>query len=339
MRRRCTGLLLLLGLPACALAQSLSIDSIINPSSCRQIVETFAADSFLGRLTASPSAEKAAKQIAAEFSQAGCIPGADSGSWFMPFPVLRGGKEMQARNVVAILPGKSQSTQWIIFSAHYDHLGTRSTNPTDFSIDHGQPERNDTIYNGANDNASGISALILLARYFANAGNNERTILFIAFSGEELGLFGSEHAARILNHDSIIAMINMDMLGVPLSRRNKNPFITGARFSNLQTIINQELYRHDAIRFGKNYFRADPFRSEELFRRSDNYPFALRGIPAHTFMATNPRHRFYHSLNDEPATLDYEVLAKNIQAIAIGSATLISGSETPWRINPFKITD
>jgi Zn-dependent M28 family amino/carboxypeptidase len=321
-------------------AQSSVIDSVINPAACREIVETLAADSFLGRLTTTPECEKAAQYIAWQFSKAGCSPGGNSSSFFIPYSVRWDGQNQQANNVVAVLPGKSKPNEWVIFSAHYDHIGTKGSHFISFAEERGKPEKNDSIYNGANDNASGVSALILLARYFATIKNNERTIVFIAFSGEEMGLFGSRHISnRMNNYDSVVAMINMDMLGVPMSAKNKNPIMTGSVFSDLQVLLNKKLYESLPEKFGKNYFRNDPFKSEHLFRRSDNYWFAQKGIPAHTIIATHPRNRYYHSLNDEPGTLDYELLAKVISAVAVGSDGLIDGSQTPTRINPLRITD
>lgn len=321
-----------------SVAQPISIDSIINPAACKQIVETLAADSFLGRLTGTEKGEQAAQYIANEFSKAGCAPGAGKGTYFMPFSAMDINQRSVANNVMGILTGKSKPGEFVIFSAHYDHVGTSRTNPVNFLPEKGKPEKGDTVYNGANDNASGISALILLARYYGQAANNERTIVFIAFSGEELGLVGSKHAHRFMKHDSIIAMINMDMLGVPINKKNKNPIMTGSGLSSLQAILNRTLYEKSP-QFGRDYFRKDPFYSESLFSRSDNYWFAAKGVPAHTIIATHPRNRYYHSLNDEPGTLDYELLAKNIRAIAMGSGGLTDGSQAPSRINPAKISE
>jgi Iap family predicted aminopeptidase len=317
-----------------------SIDSIIHPDSCRRIVETLAADSFMGRFTGSQKGEEAGKFIAAQFQNAGCLPGGNRGSFFDAFTVVKDSERKMAHNVVAILPGRSKPNEWVIFSAHYDHLGTKSTNHFIYSDDNGNPEKGDTIYNGANDNASGITALILLARYFTAAKNNERSILFAAFSGEELGLFGSLHLSqRMSNFDSVVAMINMDMIGVPISKKIKNPYITGSEYSNLRTILNKTLYQKAPQKFGTDFFRKDVFRREKLFTRSDNYWFAQKGVPAHTVIATHPRHKFYHSLNDEPGTLDYELMARVINALVIGSEGLIDGSIAPSRINPLKIRD
>lgn len=328
-------------MPAILSAQSSALDSIINPASGKQIVETLAADSFLGRMTGTPQCEQAAKYIANEFSKAGCAPGAGNNSYLVPFSALTGGESgFLAHNVIGILPGKSKFGEWVLFSAHYDHIGTKSTNFMNFLPENGRPEKNDTIWNGANDNASGVAALILLARYFAQVDNNERTLAFIAFAGEELGLLGSKYMARNIVRDStFIAMINMDMLGVPFSRKNRNPIITGSGLSNLQIILNNTLYEKFPQEFGRNFFRYDPFQGDRLFSRSDNYHFAVKGIPAHTVIATSPHNQYYHSLNDEPSTLDYELLAKITKAIALGSGGLAAGTQTPTRINPARIKD
>jgi Zn-dependent M28 family amino/carboxypeptidase len=312
----------------------------INPDSCRHIVETLAADSFMGRFTASEKGEAAGKYIANEFSKAGCVPLGANQSFFVPFTLRWGGEARDANNIVAVIPGKSKAHEWIIFSAHYDHIGTTAENPIRFMPEKGNPEKGDTIYNGANDNASGTTALILLARYFGQAKNNERSIVFMAFSGEELGLFGSRHISyHMQNHDSVIAMINMDMLGVPISRRNKTPFMTGSELSDLRDILNKTLNERAPETYGKSFFTRDRFPGERLFTRSDNFWFAKKGVPAHTIIATHPRDQFYHSLNDEPGTLDYELLAKIIRALAIGTGSIIDGTRTPSRINPFNIKE
>lgn len=317
-----------------------SYGQIINPDSCRRIVETLAADSFLGRFTASPKGEEAGKFIANEFSKAGCLPLGAGNSFFVPFTLRVAGEPKEANNIVAIIPGKSKPNEWVIFSAHYDHIGTLEDNPVRFMPEKGKPEKGDTIYNGANDNASGVTALLLLARYFAQANNNQRSIVFMAFSGEELGLFGSRFISiKMTNFDSVIAMINMDMLGVPISRKNNFPFMTGSELSDLREIINKTLYESDPGTYGKTFFRRDRFPGERLFIRSDNFWFAKKGIPAHTIIATHPRDQYYHSLNDEPATLDYELLARIIRALAIGTGRIIDGSKTPDRINPLNIKD
>ena len=118
--------------------------------------------------------------------------------------------------MIGVLEGRSKPGEAIIFSAHYDHVGIQKG----------------AIHNGANDNASGTTALLLLADYFAKRNDNERTLIFCAFAGEELGLFGSSAFVPHINTDSVIAVINIEMIGVSSVGRNAF-FITGAEHSNM----------------------------------------------------------------------------------------------------------
>lgn len=314
-------------------AQSSLIDSVITETSVRQLVEYLSADSLAGRLTNTPGQEKAAAFIAAEFKKAGLLTVAGQEGYYMPFSYSWMGEAGQSKNVVGVLPGKSKPNELVLISAHYDHIGTSSTNPVNFLSERGKPEKSDTVYNGANDNGSGTSALISMARYFGSLKNNERTIIFIAFAGEELGLMGSRDMTRTMDMQYIKAMINMDMIGVPISKRRRNPFITGATLSDLQLIMNEQLYSINPKLYGKQYFKADPFLSDHLFKRSDNYWFALRGIAAHTILATHPHNRYYHSLNDEVSTIDFPLLTSITKAIALSITGIINGTQTPSKLD------
>jgi len=309
-----------------AVAQPALIDSIIAPSSLQYLVETLAHDSMQGRLTGSKEAAQAAYLIADEFRKAGALPLAGNDGYIMSFYSKFGG----ILNVIAALPGKSKAQELVLFSAHYDHVGTTSSRTSKLP-EKGNPGKDDDIYNGANDNASGVSGLIHLARYFAHAKNNERTLIFIAFSGEELGLIGSQRMARSFNPKVVMAMINMDMIGRGILNSN-HPFITGSDRSNLLSILNKKLHELDH-EYGKSFFKPDHFITEKLFKRSDNFWFAVNGIPAHTIMTSSPFDIYYHSLNDEADKLDYELMAKVVKAIALGCNGLVTGTDTPKRLN------
>jgi Zn-dependent M28 family amino/carboxypeptidase len=179
-----------------------------------------------------------------------------------------------------------------------------------------------------------VAALITLAHYFGRLGSNERTLLFIAFSGEELGLLGSQVIASSVLADSIIAVVNIEMIGRGLSRGKKRAYVTGPYFSDLQKILNKKLREISPELFGKKFFYNDPFHDEKLFYRSDNYSFAKRGIPAHTIMASSPEDPYYHSPDDEISTLDIDLMAHLIKAIALSCSGLVSGIDTPSRIKP-----
>jgi Iap family predicted aminopeptidase len=280
------------------------------------ILHFLASDSLKGRGNGTAELSVAADFIASRFAQAGLLPLYKTGSFFLPFAARRPGSFRQRKgvdslyNVVAVLPGKSRTTELVIFSAHYDHIG----------------EEDGTIYNGANDNASGTTALLLLADYFARRADNERTLVFCAFAGEEMGLLGSKAFAETLEPDSVVAVINMEMIGI--SSVGKNAFyFTGAAYSNLQEIFKKNL--------GKNYkIRREPDYSKELFSRSDNFPFALKGIPAHTLMASDDDDACYDQSCDDVKRIDLENMTALIRAIALGSDTIIRGVDTPTRIRP-----
>jgi Zn-dependent M28 family amino/carboxypeptidase len=276
-----------------------------------------------GRFSGSIQCAAASEYIAKEFKEAGLLPLAGNDGYFMKV-------RSNWNNVMGALPGRSKKGEAIIFSAHYDHVGTTRTNPhPDFG---GQAfvEDGDTIYNGANDNASGMSAVIALARYFGKNRINERTIIFVGFVGEEEQMIGSSAMAQMIDADSVIAMINIEMIGRKSEGFN-SPYITGGEYSKLQQILNSNLYSKNRETYGKRFFRNDPFDGHRLFFRSDNVPFFMKRVAAHTIMVTSPEDEYYHNLNDEPWTLDYSLMSRIVKAIAIGSGGLIKGIDHPGK--------
>jgi len=300
-------------------SQTALIDSIIHKDSLTPIVGWMSSDSLKGRFTSTVHADEAAQFIANEFAKAGLSPIAGNESYFMKIFNSLG-------NVMGALPGKSRKDELVIFCAHYDHVGTKSS-----PVIKRQESGTDTIYNGANDNASGVSALIALARYFGLLKNNERTIMFIAFTGEEMGLRGSSQLVPLLDTDKVIAVFNFDMIGRPINKKS-GPYITGDLYSDLRQLMNKTLAAKDSKRYGTNYFSGDRYVHERLFFRSDNFPFVAKGIPPHTIMASSPNDRYYHSVDDEIRTIDFEKMARLIRATAIAAEPIISGEQTPLRI-------
>ncbi len=208
-------------------------------------------------------------------------------------------------NMAGLLPGKAKGGEIVLFSAHYDHLGKG--------------------YNGANDNASGVTALLLLADYFAKKKNNERTLLFCAFSGEEDGLLGSTYFSRQVNADSIIAGINLEMLGVPQYGAT-TIFITGGEHTALPSLLIP-----DFEKAGLKVIN-EPAAEKNLFQRSDNYPFAQKGVPAHTIMASDDDDPCYHKRCDDLTRIDIDNLTAIIQAIAKAVEGLVNGTVMPPRL-------
>lgn len=221
-------------------------------------------------------------------------------------------------NVVGILSGKSKSSEYVIFSAHYDHLGM------------GAPDANgDSVYNGANDDASGTTAVITLAKYFSRLGNNQRTIIFAAFTAEEIGEFGSAYFAKKINPSKISAMLNIEMIGTGSKWGNNSAFITGYEKSNLGSMLDRNL-----IKSGFRFY-PDPYPEQNLFLRSDNASLAKKGVPAHTISTSKmDSEKYYHQRGDEFSTLDMHNMTEIIRAIALSAGSIIKGKDTPQRVVP-----
>ncbi len=223
--------------------------------------------------------------------------------------------EAKYTNVVGMLPGRSLKHEYVIFSGHYDHLGV------------GKPVGNDSIYNGANDDAAGVTGMIMLAKYFKALGNNERTIVFAAFTAEEVGGFGSQYFSRQYDADKVMAMFNIEMIGTESKWGKNSAFITGFEKTDMGAILQKNLE-------GTGFtFHPDPYPTQQLFYRSDNATLARLGVPAHTIstskMDSEPN---YHKMSDEVKTLDLENMTMIIKAIALSSKGIIAGKDTPTRV-------
>src|SRR6478609_1963469 len=225
-------------------------------------------------------------------------------------------------NVVGVLPGKSKPDEYVIFSGHYDHLGVGSP-------EEGVPHpATDSIYNGANDDAAGTTAVIMLANYFKKLNNNERTIIFTAFVAEELGGFGAKYFSKQLPADKVIAMFNLEMIGTESKWGKNSAYITGFEKSDFGKILQKNLEKTTFK------FYPDPYPEQQLFYRSDNATLAKLGVPAHTIstskMDSEPN---YHTADDEFETLDINNMTEIIKAVALSSSTIISGKDTPSRVD------
>jgi Zn-dependent M28 family amino/carboxypeptidase len=223
--------------------------------------------------------------------------------------------ETRLANVVGILPGKSKKAEQVIFSAHYDHLGI------------GRPVAGDSIYNGANDDAAGTTAVILLAKHFKMLANNERTLVFAAFTAEESGGFGSQYFSQQFAPENVAAMFNIEMIGTESKWGKNSAYITGYEKTSMGEIL------QGALKGSVFTFHPDPYPQEQLFYRSDNATLARLGVPAHTIstskMDNEPN---YHKPSDEVGTLDLENMTQIIKAIAESSKTIVSGKDTPTRV-------
>ena len=226
-------------------------------------------------------------------------------------------EETRFSNVVGILPGKSKKTEQVIFSSHYDHIGV------------GKPVDGDSIYNGANDDAAGTTAVIMLAKYFKQLGNNERTLVFATFTAEESGGFGSQYFSQQFDPQQVMAMFNIEMIGTESKWGKNSAFITGYEKTNMGEILQANL------KGSVFQFYPDPYTTENLFYRSDNATLAKLGVPAHTISTAKMENEpHYHKPSDEVKTLDLENMAQIMKAIAESSKTIVAGKDTPTRVKP-----
>ncbi|MXV14578.1 M20/M25/M40 family metallo-hydrolase [Hufsiella ginkgonis] len=218
-------------------------------------------------------------------------------------------------NVAGMLPGKSKEKELVVFSGHYDHLGIRPA------------VNGDSIANGADDDASGVTAMISLAKYYKKLNNNERTLIFVAFTGEEVGGYGARYFSNRLNPDDVVAMFNIEMIGKDSKFGPNTAFITGYDRSDFGQILQKNLE-------GTGFkFHPDPYPEQNLFYRSDNATLAALGVPAHTISTDKiDIDKFYHTVDDEYETLDVKNIVATIQAIALSSRTIVAGTDTPKRI-------
>ena len=284
--------------------------AFINRKEVIRIETELASDKMEGRATFTRGIELASTFIEAEFKKINLSYFDNLTNYRQEFDV----KGKAANNVIGILPGKSKPDEYVIFSAHYDHLG---------SVEDGI----DKIYNGANDDASGTTAVIALAKYFKDLGQNERTIIFVAFTGEEIGGFGSKFFSAKMDPSKVVAMFNIEMIGTESKWGNNSAYITGFEKTDFGAILQRNLE-------GSNFkFYPDPDPKEQLFYRSDNARLAAQGVPAHTISTSKMDvEANYHKLSDEVSTLDLDNMTEIIKAIAISSQSIISGKDTPSRV-------
>ncbi|MHB1327527.1 MAG: M28 family peptidase [Gemmatimonadales bacterium] len=283
-RMRLAGLVTALGLavPVGAVAGQATAEAALARD-----LKVLSADSMGGRFTGSAGGDAAARYLARRFEQVGAKPA--PGGWLHEFtmaPDLAGFRALpadrrptRAANVVAMIPGTDRALrdEYVVVGAHYDHLGDGHANSLGAAGE---------IHNGADDNASGTAALIEIARRFVAAPAG-RTVVLVAFSGEEFGLLGSAAYVRSapVSMERTVAMVNLDMVG---RLRNERLLVFGSEtateFPALLDSLNQ------SFRFDLNY-------SGDGFGRSDQQSFYLARKPVlHVF---TDLHEDYHRPSDD----------------------------------------
>lgn len=319
---------------ACSQPPPVRRESVITEDLIRRHVNVIADDSMLGRNTPSRGLEMTAAYVAAEFMRLGLKPGGDSGSYIQRYPLGRGALPVQrasttgpdgfdslsAPNSVGILPGTDPALrdEYIVVSAHMDHVGVNGASVKD------------SIWNGADDDASGTAGVLALAEAFAQAPAR-RSIIFLTVSGEEHGLWGS---AWFTSHppvplDRIVANFNLDMIG----RNWKDTIVViGMEHSDLGATLVRVNAAHPEL--GMTAIR-DPWPQENFFGRSDHYNFARRGVPALFFF--NGVHEDYHQPGDSPDKIDAEKESRVVQLIFhVAEAVANAPSRPKWNSESYK---
>jgi hypothetical protein len=302
-----------------------------------------ADDSLRGRMTGMPGADKAAAIIAAEMERAGLRPAGDSG-FFQRVPLVlrttpRGrtvpelapgfaardtvpaGRRRGGVNVLGIRPGVDSTLdgEYILVDAHYDHIGAAG-DPLSFCTAVGA----DSICNGADDDASGVVAVLGIARELAGQTPLRRAVLFAAMTGEEAGLLGTrwfiEHPPRPL--ERMAANLEIEMIGRPdsLAGGPGRAWLTGYERSTMG-----EMLAAAGIPVVP-----DPRPAMEFFERSDNIAFARRGIVAHTLSSFN-LHADYHQPGDEAGRTNAAHMLAVLQAASRAVRLLADGPRPQWK--------
>lgn len=271
-----------------ALAACLDVDAQVSSRQERlkEHVYYFASDSLRGRKAGSEDAAKAAEYIVGEFEAAGIKPYFEEG-WFDGFKPR--GYEGEFKNVVGYIEGADPQLkdQFIVIGAHYDHLGVR----------------NDKVYNGADDNASGTAAVIELARALApQAGSLGRSVILAAFDAEEIGLYGSSHLAKRLDTLGIDVklMMSVDMIG--WLKEGKTLKLEGtSTIKDGKKVFEREAQEIDLPLKTKGFERS-------VFTATDTEGFARKGVP--TLAVTTGLKSPYHKPGDDAELIDYDGLDK-----------------------------
>lgn len=331
----------------------------ITEADLRIRVYIFADDSMMGRDAPHEGDRKGGEYIAAELKRLGLEPAGENGTWFQRVPFAERGIDSVpassspagGRNVAAILRGSDPElrAQYVAIGAHKDHVGFTTT-----PIDHDsaravylarnrarmagrsptaaelrlnmdslrgiRPARLDSIFNGADDDASGSMALLEIAEALASApAKPRRSILFVWHTGEEDGLLGSAHYTShpTVPLDSIVAQINLDMIG-----RGTADDVAGGGPDYLIIVGHRRMSRElgdviDAVNARQpRPFLVDlswdsPSHREQIYGRSDHANYARAGIPVAFFFTG--LHADYHTITDEPQYLDYPHYTRIVQ--------------------------
>ena len=276
-----------------SVSKPLEINYKVNQTEVSDFLKYLSSDELEGRETGTKGIEKAAVFLEDFFKKNNVKP------YFSSYRDTLTNFKSPAYNIVGVLEGTDPvlKKEFIVLSAHYDHIGLE------------KKQQDDVINNGANDDASGVTAVAQMAKYFSETKSNKRSILFVFFAGEEKGLLGSKSLVQKLQKQNfnLYAQLNIEMIGVPM-KRDYLAYITGFDKSNMAEKINEYT--------GKKTIGFLPKEAEyQLFYRSDNYSFyeafkkPCQSISTFDFENFD----FYHHVSDEFKVMDISHMTSFIQ--------------------------
>ena len=329
IRRVAAGLLWLV---ACGPGAAPAPTPLVSADEVREIVGVLAADSMEGRRTGTPGSARAARFLAERMRSYGLEPGGDS-NYFQKVPYelttgpegdmlrLAKGKRVDSAdvervtdyNLIGLVRGSDPAMrdEAVVLGAHFDHVGV------------GKPVEGDSIYNGADDDASGVATVLAAARALAKAPPR-RSVIFLLTSGEEFGVLGTQwYLDRpTFPLGQTIADLQVEMVGRPdsLAGGTGKLWLTGFERSSMG----------ESLTKGGLPVVADPRPDFRFFERSDNIVFAMRGIPAHT-LSSFSLHSDYHQPSDEVDRIDFAHLEQAADVVIRATRLLADGPRPTWR--------
>lgn len=276
------------------------VEESITSEETKQILYTLASDEMKGRESASGGYQMAADFVTNFFEENGIEP------FYPAYKDSLQTKEVWSYNLVGSLSKFDQNKPTILIGAHLDHIGVKNEN------------EEDPIFNGANDNASGSTAVLQIAKFLATKEWNQN-VLVALFADEEKGLRGAAHIAQRLKEEgiSLAYMVNLEMLGAILTTGENQVYMTGYNLTDMPEKMNA--YAPEFVQFlpeAKQY---------NLFRRSDNYSFyQIHNIPAQTLSTFDfKNYDYYHKAGDEAEKLDVVNMNKVISTSAYVLAKML----------------
>lgn len=293
--------------------------SEISAKNLKAQMQVFASDDFEGRSTGKEGQRKAAKFIK-DYYVSNKITSPEVLDYFQDIPkdFFNNRSEENAANVMGFIKGSKKPEEIVVISAHYDHLGKKDSK----------------VYNGADDNGSGTLGILQIASAFQKAVKNgdapKRSILFLHFVGEEIGLYGSRFYVEnpVFNLTNTVADLNIDMIGRVDKKHQENPnylYIIGSdKLSKELHLINEAVNtKYNKLDF--DYTFNDDNDPNRFYYRSDHYNFAKNNIPVIFYF--NGTHNDYHKPTDTLEKIDYNLLKKRCDHVFLVAWELANRKE------------